>query len=245
MQILEIRGLEVYLVNAKHVKNVPGRRTDVSDCQWLQYLHSVGLLRASFRPVQDICAVQSLLRHRASLVDMATGHVQHMQKALDQITYNVTMSSAISPEQQGWRFSTRVWTGIETYMRWPRSGIHAFEPVTRPSRRVWWAINRREHMFRLGQSVALYREYQRQIVACEEDAGIDEKPRNQSRSNRNPADRQGFGKEMQSDVARQSHGTTRRSLPDSWRGSDDDSGHQRPACTVRTRRVGRRRLKIP
>jgi transposase len=85
MQILEIRGLEVYLVNAKHVKNVPGqnvpgRRTDVSDCQWLQYLHSVGLLRASFRPAQDICAVRSLLRHRASLVDMATCHVQHMQK---------------------------------------------------------------------------------------------------------------------------------------------------------------------
>jgi len=50
MQILETRGLEVYLVNAKHAKNVPGRRTDVSDCQWLQYLHSVGLLRASFRP---------------------------------------------------------------------------------------------------------------------------------------------------------------------------------------------------
>jgi transposase len=63
MQILEGRGLEVYLVNAKHVKNVPGRRTDVSDCQWLQYLHAVGLLRASFRPAQDICAVRSLLRH--------------------------------------------------------------------------------------------------------------------------------------------------------------------------------------
>src|SRR5579862_4742476 len=85
MQILETRGLEVYLVNAKHVRNVPGRRTDVSDCQWLQYLHSVGLLRASFRPAQDICAIRSLLRHRASLVDMVSCHVQHMQKALDQM----------------------------------------------------------------------------------------------------------------------------------------------------------------
>jgi len=55
-QILEARGLEVYLVNAQHVKNVPGRKTDVSDCQWLQYLHSVGLLRASFRPPGDIAA---------------------------------------------------------------------------------------------------------------------------------------------------------------------------------------------
>ncbi len=56
-QILEARGLEVYLVNAQHVKNVPGRKTDVSDCQWLQYLHSVGLLRASFRPPGFICAI--------------------------------------------------------------------------------------------------------------------------------------------------------------------------------------------
>jgi transposase len=61
-QILEDRGFDVCLVNARHVKNVPGRRTDVSDCRWLQFLHSVGLLRAS-RPEQEVCAVQSLLMH--------------------------------------------------------------------------------------------------------------------------------------------------------------------------------------
>jgi transposase len=82
-QILEARGLEVYLVNAQHVKNVPGRKTDVSDCQWLQYLHSVGLLRASFRPPGEICAIRSLWRHRSSLIQMAAEHVLHMQKALD------------------------------------------------------------------------------------------------------------------------------------------------------------------
>ena len=63
MQILEARGLEVYLVNAKHVKNVPGRRTDISDCPWLQYLHSVGLLRASFRPAPDVCAIRRCRVH--------------------------------------------------------------------------------------------------------------------------------------------------------------------------------------
>ena len=62
-QILEERGFEVCLVNARHVKNVPGHRTDVSDCQWLQFLHSVGLLKASsYRPEQEVCAVRSLLR---------------------------------------------------------------------------------------------------------------------------------------------------------------------------------------
>jgi len=79
-QILEDRGFEVCLVNARHVKNVPGRRTDVSDCQWLQFLHSVGLLRASYRPEQEVCAVRSLLRHRESLVQMAATHVNHTQR---------------------------------------------------------------------------------------------------------------------------------------------------------------------
>ena len=93
-QILEARGFEVCLVNARHVKNVPGRRTDVSDCQWLQFLHSVGLLRASYRPEQEVCAVRSLLRHRESLVQMAATHVHHMQKALDQM--NLQLHHVIS-----------------------------------------------------------------------------------------------------------------------------------------------------
>jgi transposase len=88
-QILEARGLEVCLVNAQHVKNVPGRKTDVSDCQWLQYLHSVGLLRASFRPPGLICAIRSLWRHRGSLIQMAAEHVLHMQKALDQMNLQI------------------------------------------------------------------------------------------------------------------------------------------------------------
>ena len=64
LQILEARGLEVCLVNARHVKHVPGRKTDGQDCQWLQYLHSVGLLNASFRPPAAVGAVRSLGRHR-------------------------------------------------------------------------------------------------------------------------------------------------------------------------------------
>ncbi len=84
-QILEQRGFEVCLVNAHHVKNVPGRKTDVSDCQWLQYLHSVGLLQASFRPAQQVCALRSLLRHRDSLVQTASTYAQRIQKALDQM----------------------------------------------------------------------------------------------------------------------------------------------------------------
>ncbi|MGA8088881.1 MAG: IS110 family transposase [Terracidiphilus sp.] len=84
-QILETHGFEVFLVNAHHVKNVPGRKSDVSDCQWIQYLHSVGLLKASFRPPDEICVLRALWRHREGLVQMAAEHIQHMQKALSQM----------------------------------------------------------------------------------------------------------------------------------------------------------------
>jgi transposase len=78
-QILEARGFEVLLVNARHVKNVPGKKTDVLDCQWLQELHTYGLLRGSFRPKEKVCRLRSYLRHRDNLVRSAGSHVQHMQ----------------------------------------------------------------------------------------------------------------------------------------------------------------------
>lgn len=82
-QLLETAGFEVCLVNARYFQNVPGRKTDVSDCQWLQRLHSAGLLCGSFRPAQEVCVLRSLTRHRDNLIRLASTHVLHMQKALD------------------------------------------------------------------------------------------------------------------------------------------------------------------
>ncbi len=75
-QLLEDAGMEVCLVNARHVKHVPGRKSDVQDCQWLQFLHSVGLLRASFRPPQAICSLRAIARHRDSLLKLGALHIQ-------------------------------------------------------------------------------------------------------------------------------------------------------------------------
>src|SRR5262245_15199265 len=88
-EILEARGLKPHLVNARHMKNVPGRRTDWHDCQWIQYLHSVGLLRGAYRPVEPVCAVRAVMRHRQDLVQMAAQHVQPMQKALTQMNLQI------------------------------------------------------------------------------------------------------------------------------------------------------------
>lgn len=88
-QILEQRGFEVKLVNAAHVKNLPGRQSDVSDCQWLQQLHTYGLLNGSFRPKDEVCILRSFLRLRDTLVKDCSSHVLRMQKALTEMNIQI------------------------------------------------------------------------------------------------------------------------------------------------------------
>lgn len=166
-QILEDRGLEVCLVNARHVKNVPGRRTDVSDCQWLQFLHSVGLLRASYRPEQEVCAVRSLLRHRESLVQMAATHVHHMQKALDQM--NLQLHHVISDitGQTGLAIVDAILAGERdpfVLAKLRNDRIKASQEVIAKS---LVGDYRPEHIFTLRQSLGVYRSYQELIEECD------------------------------------------------------------------------------
>jgi transposase len=166
-QILEERDFEVCLVNARHVKNVPGRRTDVSDCQWLQFLHSVGLLRASYRPEQEICAIRSLLRHRESLVQMAATHVNHMQKALDQM--NLQLHHVISDivGQTGLAIVDAILEGERdpsALAKLRNERIKASEEVIAKS---LVGDYRAEHLFTLRQSLAAYRSYRKMIDDCD------------------------------------------------------------------------------
>jgi transposase len=166
-QILEDRGFEVCLVNARHVKNVPGRRTDVSDCQWLQFLHSVGLLRASYRPEQEVCAVRSLLRHRESLVQMGATHVNHMQKALDQM--NLQLHHVISDVTglTGLAIIDAILGGERnpfTLAKLRHDRIKASEEVIAKSLVGDYRI---EHLFTLRQSLTAYRSYQHLIDDCD------------------------------------------------------------------------------
>ena len=166
-QILEACGLEVCLVNARHVKNVPGRRTDVSDCQGLQFLHSVGLLKASYRPEQEVCAVRSLLRHRESLVQMAATHVNHMQKALDQM--NLQLHHVISDivGQTGLAIVDAILAGERDPLvlaKLRNERIKATEEVIAKS---LVGDYRHEHLFTLRQSLVAYRSYQKLIDDCD------------------------------------------------------------------------------
>jgi len=93
-EILDSRGFEFHLVNARQLSHVPGRKTDMIDCQWLQLLHACGLLRGSFRPCDDICRLRALIRERNTIVDQRSDWVRRMQKSLDQM--NVCVHHAVS-----------------------------------------------------------------------------------------------------------------------------------------------------
>lgn len=166
-QILEARGLEVCLVNAHHVKHVPGRKTDIADCQWLQYLHACGLLTASFRPVQSICGLRSLLRHRESLIQAAAAHVHRMQKALDQM--NLQLHHVISDitGMTGLAIIDAILAGerdASTLAALRNRRIHAtVETITK----ALVGDYRPEHVFTLRQSLEAYRYYQKLMAECD------------------------------------------------------------------------------
>lgn len=166
-QILETRGFAVCLVNARHVKHAPGRKSDVQDCQWLQYLYAVGLLRASFRPPEAVCAVRSLLRHRDSLVQLAAAHTQHMQKALTQMNLQLHHVLSDLTGVTGLAILDALLAGerdpqVLARLRDPR--IKA-APATIAKALV--GDYRPEHLFTLRQSLASYRHYQDLIEACD------------------------------------------------------------------------------
>ena len=163
-QILESRGFEVYLVNAHHVKNVPGRKTDVSDCQWIQYLHSVGLLRSSFRPPGAICAIRSLWRHRASLIQMAAEHVLHMQKALDQMNVQIHRVLNDLTGVSGLKIIDAILAGERDPLIMARlchGGVKNSEDTIAKSLEGDY---RPEHLFALRQSLAAFRYYQQLVL---------------------------------------------------------------------------------
>ena len=168
-EVLEQYGIQSCLVNPRNMKNVPGKRTDFHECQWIQYLHSMGLLHSAFRPDGEVCAVRALMRHRNDLVDMASQHVQHMQKALTQM--NVQFQHVISDITglTGLAILDAIVAGerdpaVLAKLRDPR--IKASEETIRKSLEGNW---RAEHVLVLKQRLSLYRSYRDQINDCDQE----------------------------------------------------------------------------
>jgi transposase len=167
--VLEQHGIQPCLVNPRNMKNVPGKRTDFHECQWIQHLHSMGLLHSAFRPDGEVCAVRSVMRHRNDLVAMASQHVQHMQKALTQM--NVQFQHVISDITglTGLAILDAIVGGerdpaVLAKLRDPR--IKASEETIRKSLEGTWPA---EHVLVLKQRLSLYRSYRHQINDCDKE----------------------------------------------------------------------------
>ena len=167
-EILDSRGFEVKLVNARHVKNVPGRKSDVLDCQWLQQLHTYGLLQGAFRPADQVCALRAYVRQRMNLVRYAASHIQHMQKALAQMNLQLTNVVSDITGATGMRIIKAILSGERNpqalaSLRDPRC-TNSVETISRSLHGNY----RTEHLFSLRQAVELYEFYQAKIGDCDQ-----------------------------------------------------------------------------
>lgn len=171
-EILEARGFEVRLVNPRHLKNVPGRKSDVLDCQWLQRLHTYGLLLGSFRPEQQICELRAYTRQRDGLVKMLSSHIHSMQKALGLM--NIQLHNVLSDitGQTGFRIIRAIVAGerdakVLAEFR-DRRCKHSLEDIEKSLEGNYKV----EHVFKLHQELSLYDKYQELLEEC--DAKIEE-----------------------------------------------------------------------
>lgn len=166
-EILEAYRFEVYLVNARHLKNVSGRKTDVLDCQWIQQLHTYGLLNPSFRPPEQIVAIRDLVRHREMLVQYRSAHIQHMQKALTLMNIRLTSVLSDITGVSGLRIIRAILAGE----RDPQRLAALREPGCKKSAaeivKSLEGNYKRGHLFALKQALELYEFYDRQLRECD------------------------------------------------------------------------------
>ena len=167
-QILENQGLKVKLVNAHHVKNVPGRKTDVLDCQWLQQLHSYGLLSGSFRPEDEICVLRSYIRQRDTLIKSATTHVQRMQKALTQMNLQLHRVISNITGTTGMAIIQAIVAGETDPQLLAELKNSRIRCSNEQMIKALTGDYRAEHLFVLQQELELYKVYQQAINNCDQ-----------------------------------------------------------------------------
>lgn len=167
--MLEEHGFEVLLVNARHVKNVPGRKTDVLDCQWIQQLHSYGLLRGSFRPKEKILQMRTLMRHRSMLIDYASSHVQHIQKSLSLM--NIQLNNVIRDIMgvTGMKIIRAIIDGERDPTKLAQYRDRNCKNSEEVIRESLVGNYQKEHMFCLKQALDLYDYYSLKIQECDKE----------------------------------------------------------------------------
>ena len=166
-EVLERRGFKVTLVNTRQVSNVPGRKSDVLDCQWLQQLMTYGLLSGAYRPADEVCVVRAVSRHRETLLQEQASQVQRMQKSLVQMNMQLTEVLSDVTGRTGQAIIRAIVGGERDPVQLAtlRDGrVKANEAeIARALQGTW----REEHLFVLGQALALFDAYQAQMAGCD------------------------------------------------------------------------------
>lgn len=170
-EILDARGFQVILVNARHVKNLPGRKSDVSDCEWLRDLHILGWLRGSFRPTDGIVALRGYLRHRATLIECAGALVQRMQKALIQMNVQLPLVVSDITGVTGLRILRDIVAGQRDPSQLAQHRDYRCRASEADIVAALTGNYRGEHVFVLQQNLELFDVYQQQLAAS--DAAIE------------------------------------------------------------------------
>jgi transposase len=166
-EILEARGFQVILVNARHVKNLPGRKSDVSDCEWLRDLHILGLLRGSFRPADHIVALRGYLRHRATVIERAGSLVQRMQKALVQMNVQLPLVVSDITGVTGLRILRDIVAGHRDPQQLAQHRDYRCHASEAEIVAALTGNYRTEHLFVLQQNLELFDTHQAQLTACD------------------------------------------------------------------------------
>ena len=168
-QILEKRGLQVILANARQTKNVAGRKSDVQDCQWIQRLHTYGLLQGSYRPAEPYCRVRTYLRYRDELVGARSTQCQHMQKALQEMNIQLTQVLSDITGLSGLAIIGAILEGERNPAKLSNLVDQRVRATPRAIQRALVGDYRPEHLFVLRQAFELYHTYQQKIEHCEQE----------------------------------------------------------------------------
>lgn len=164
---LERRGFHCHLISSRSLRRVPGRKSDVVDCQWIQTLHSYGLLESSFRPEADLVALRTLLRHRAQLIQHRAPHILHMQKAMLQM--NLQLSQALSDVSgtTGQTIIRAIVAGERDPHKLAALRNYRCQKDETEIAKALTGTWREEHLFILQQSLEFYDFYTKQLEACD------------------------------------------------------------------------------
>jgi transposase len=166
-ELLEARGMEVQVVNARHVKTVPGRKSDWNDAQWLQQLHTLGLLRGSFRPDAEMRVLRTYLRHRADLLQHRAPHILHMQKALQQMNIQLTQVLTDITGVTGLAILRAIVAGERDPVVLAQLRNAACKSSDEQIAKALTGTWREEHLFVLKQALALFDYYTAQVAECD------------------------------------------------------------------------------